>query len=69
MATLTPAEVATLYGVAIGTLANWRMQQVGPPYQKEQRGPRGPRRNGRVTYPKRQAEKWGRDNGYIREDD
>lgn len=59
----SPAELADLFKVAAGTLANWRAQEKGPPFEK-----RGYVRNGRVTYPRRPAIKWGKANGYLSED-
>lgn len=33
----TPEQVAEILGVTEGTLANWRSQQKGPPYEKNGR--------------------------------
>lgn len=60
---LSPTELAERFGVSVGTLANWRAQDKGPPFEK-----RGRVRNGRVTYPLRSAIRWGKDNGYLEED-
>lgn len=60
----SPADLAPLYGVSAGTLANWRAQGKGPPFEN-----RGGHRNGRVTYPRKPALKWGKANGYVEEDE
>lgn len=31
---LTPKEVSERFGLAVGTLANWRSRRVGPPFVK-----------------------------------
>lgn len=48
---LTPAEVSERWNgaVGVGTLANWRSQKSGPPYQKF---------GTRVRYPVAQLEAW-----------
>lgn len=38
---ITPLEAAKILKVNPGTLANWRVQGVGPDYQKTGDGPRG----------------------------
>lgn len=53
------AVLAALYGLAPGTLANWRAQRKGPAFKK-----RGAVRNGRVTYPLGSARAWFKRNGY-----
>lgn len=58
--TLTPTELADLFGVSVGTLANWRVQNRGPLYRKQRL-----HRNARVIYPRREAINWGKRNGYI----
>jgi hypothetical protein len=61
--TYSPAELAALYGLSAGTLANWRSRGDGPPFVK-----RGNRRTGPVSYPADQARQWGEENNYIREE-
>lgn len=55
----SPAFLAGLYGLAIGTLANWRAQGKGPAFKKRHRA-----RNGAVTYPYLAARRWFKANGY-----
>jgi len=56
---ISPSELAARWGLATGTLANWRAQGLGPPFVK-----RGNAVNGRVSYPFDAAIRWGRKHGY-----
>jgi hypothetical protein len=35
---LTPKEVSQVYGLNVGTLANWRYQKIGPRYYRVHSG-------------------------------
>lgn len=50
---LTPAEVAKLAKLTVGTLATMRCQKRGPEYTKL-----SPGRSGRVRYRRRDVEAW-----------
>jgi hypothetical protein len=50
---LTPAEVAKLAKLTVGTLATMRCQKRGPDYTKL-----SPTRSGRVRYKRRDVEAW-----------
>ncbi len=60
---LEPGDTARLLGVAIGTLANWRTQGIGPDFRK-----RRPHRNAAVLYDRREVIRWGKRNGYIEQE-
>lgn len=55
-----PGEAARILGVAIGTLANWRTQGVGPEWRK-----RRPYRNAPIAYHRARLIRWGKAHGYI----
>ena len=55
----TSAGLAARWGMHPGTLANWRVQEEGPPYRK-----RGKARTSKVVYPVASTLRWGRANGY-----
>ena len=57
----TPEEVADLFGITKGTLANWRSAGRGPAYNKPRR-----HRNAPVVYPRRDTLRWGQANGYLK---
>lgn len=59
--TLSPVELADVFGVSTGTLANWRAQGRGPAFQKPRK-----HRNAPVEYPRENAIRWGQTNGYVR---
>lgn len=59
---LTPAEVVQRWAnaVTVGTLANWRSNVKGPPYQK---------RGSRVLYPVAELEQWENKNQKMSDGD
>ena len=57
---LTPNDLIKRWGggIALGTIANWRCQRVGPPFS---------RIRGRVLYPLAQLEAWEAENTHAAE--
>lgn len=54
---LTTAELASRWGMAVGSVENWRQQKKGPPYIKL-----GGSRNSDVRYPLKEVEKYEKAN-------
>jgi hypothetical protein len=55
---MTPIEVEQVYGIKIGTLANWRYRKVGPKYYRISR---------KVFYTVRDFNEWFRRNPVLPE--
>jgi hypothetical protein len=56
---MTPIEAEQVYGIQVGTLANWRHQKTGPKYYKISR---------KCFYMVRDFEEWFRRNPVLTKD-
>ena len=64
---LTPSELATMLGMSVRTLANWRSTGKGPPYLKiGVEPPEGHQDRRKVRYQRAVAERWATAHQYAR---